>query len=121
MYPIVTSSGCPEKTFLPNTTLGVSIHETPRPCIRRRPRSNRRSCHNPGLIRDCEDPDHRCPNQHAAGSDLRPRRSECLRNCPGPINSNDSITCGINLPKRGPSMKLIVRAFVVALVLTGVS
>jgi len=100
MYPIVTSSGCPEKSFLSNTTLGVSIHETPRPRFRRRPRPHRRSCHNTGFIRYHENPDHRRSNQHAAGPDLRPRRSERLRNCSRPLKSNTSIAYGNAFSKK---------------------
>ena len=63
---------CPAKSFFENTTLGVSHYETYRPRFRRRPRPHRCSCLHPEL-------GHCRPHQHAADSDVRPRRSQCLR------------------------------------------
>src|ERR1700729_1663078 len=102
-----------------------SFHDIHRPCFRRNSRPHRCSRHNPDLLRF--DPEQGCflPRRRIdPGSDLPARRSQCLRHGPGPVVSRVvkpfifTTLSEIYLCKRGHSMKSIVHAFVVTLVLT---
>src|SRR5438309_791930 len=119
---------CPDKSFFENTTLGVSHYETHRSRLRRRPRPHWCNCLHPDVFHLHPEQGHRRPHQHAADSDVRPRRSQCLRYGNYQVNSalqsETKVIFIINLaqkisPHKGHSMKNIVRAFVAVLVLTG--
>jgi hypothetical protein len=62
---------CPDKSFLENTTLGVSHYETYRSCLRRRPRPHRCSCFHPDLLRLHPEQGHDRQGQHAADPNVR--------------------------------------------------
>ena len=91
MYPIVTSSGCPEKSFLANTTLGVSHYETYRPRFRRRPRPHRCSRLHADLFRVHPEQSHRSPRQRSPSPDMCSRRSERLRYGSWPVSQDIGI------------------------------
>src|SRR5438270_5035340 len=64
---------CPDKSFLENTTLGVSHYETSRPCLRRRPRPHRSSRHHADLLRVHTEKGGCGQGQHASHPELRSR------------------------------------------------
>src|SRR5260370_1329679 len=91
MYPIVTSSGCPEKSFLANTTLGVSHYETYRSCLRRRPRSHWCSRVHTDFVRLHAEQGHRSQGQRSPCSYLPTRRSQRLRYGSRPLNRRNDL------------------------------
>src|SRR5580692_1886047 len=82
---------CPAKSFIENTTLGVSHYETYRSCVCCRPRPYRRCCFHTDRVCFRPEQGHGCPNQHASGSDLPSGRSQCLRYGSDPLICRGSV------------------------------